>query len=136
MHYYLKLEIMLIWKHKKYLFCNIWLSPKPFLYCLGSKYQYSKDIDHSSEKNSSILNNELQKPMILFKATNIMKFDVKITLENILFFVGKSINKQVPSTFYDWFTLSGNLLKKVSVLTPLLLLVILYLHYLTIMLSF
>ena len=74
--------------------------------------------------------------MILFKATNIMKFDVKITLENIIFFVGKSINKQVPSTFYDWFTLSGNLLKKVSVLTPLLLMVILYLHYLTIMLSF
>ena len=37
-----------------------------------------------------------------------MKFGDKITLENILF-ISKSINRQVPSIFNDWFTFSGNL---------------------------
>ena len=31
-----------------------------------------------------------------------------MTLENVLF-VNKSINRQVPPTFYDWFTFSGDL---------------------------
>ena len=44
----------------------------------------------------------------LFSSNNILKFGGKITLENI-FFVSKSINMQVPSLFYDWFTFSGNL---------------------------
>ena len=44
----------------------------------------------------------------LFSSNNILKFGDKITLENI-FFVSKSINKQVSSTFSDWFTFSGNL---------------------------
>ena len=46
----------------------------------------------------------------LFSSNNILKFDDKITLENILF-DSKSINRQVPSVFYDWFTFSGNLHK-------------------------
>ena len=44
----------------------------------------------------------------LFSSNNILKFGDKITLENILF-VNKSINRQVPSIFYDWFKFSGNL---------------------------
>ena len=44
----------------------------------------------------------------LFSENNILKFIDKITLENILF-VNKSINRQVPPIFYDWFTFSGNL---------------------------
>ena len=45
---------------------------------------------------------------LLFSSKNILKFGDKITLENILF-VSKSINRQVPSIFNDWFTFSGNL---------------------------
>ena len=37
-----------------------------------------------------------------------MKFGDKITLENI-YFVSKSINRQVPSIFYDCFIFSGDL---------------------------
>ena len=44
----------------------------------------------------------------LCSSNNILKFGDKITLQNILF-VSKSINKQVPSIFYDWFIFSGNL---------------------------
>ena len=44
----------------------------------------------------------------LFSKNNILKFSYKITLENILF-INKSINRQVPPTFYDWFTFSGDL---------------------------
>ena len=44
----------------------------------------------------------------LFSSNNILKLGDKITLENIPF-VSKSINMQVPSIFYDWFTFSGNL---------------------------
>ena len=44
----------------------------------------------------------------LFSSNNILKFGDKITLENILF-ISKSINRQVPSIFNDWFTFSGNL---------------------------
>ena len=44
----------------------------------------------------------------LFFENNILKFIDKITLENILFF-NKSINRQVPPIFYDWFTFSGDL---------------------------
>ena len=44
----------------------------------------------------------------LFSENNILKFIDKITLENILF-VNKSINRQVSSIFYDWFTFSGDL---------------------------
>ena len=44
----------------------------------------------------------------LFSENNILKFTDKITLENILF-VNKSINRQVPPIFYDWFTFSGDL---------------------------
>ena len=44
----------------------------------------------------------------LFSENNILKFIDKITLVNILF-VNKSINRQVPPIFYDWFTFSGNL---------------------------
>ena len=43
-----------------------------------------------------------------FSENNILKFTDKITLENILF-VNKSINRQVPLIFYDWFTFSGDL---------------------------
>ena len=39
---------------------------------------------------------------------NILKSVDKFTLENILF-VSKSINRQVPPIFYDWFTFSGDL---------------------------
>ena len=46
----------------------------------------------------------------LFSENNILKFGVIVTLENILF-VNKSINRQVPHIFYDWFTFSGNLHK-------------------------
>ena len=44
----------------------------------------------------------------LFSSNNILKFGDKITLENILF-ISKSINRQVPSIFNDWFTFSRNL---------------------------
>ena len=44
----------------------------------------------------------------LFSSNNILKFGDKITLENVLF-ISKSINRQVPSIFNDWFTFSGNL---------------------------
>ena len=44
----------------------------------------------------------------LFSSNNILKLGDKISLENIIF-VSKSINRQVPSIFYDWFTFSGNL---------------------------
>ena len=44
----------------------------------------------------------------LFPSNNILKLGDKITLENILF-VSKSINRQDPSIFYNWFTFSGNL---------------------------
>ena len=44
----------------------------------------------------------------LFYLNNILKLRNKITLENIPF-ISKSINRQVPSIFYDWFTFSGNL---------------------------
>ena len=39
----------------------------------------------------------------LFSENNILKFNDKIALENLLF-VNKSINRQVPPMFYDWFT--------------------------------
>ena len=45
---------------------------------------------------------------LLFSSNNILKFCDKITLENILF-ISKSINRQVPSIFNDWFTFSRNL---------------------------
>ena len=45
---------------------------------------------------------------LLFFGNNILKFGDKITLENILF-INKSINRQMPPIFYDWFTFSGNL---------------------------
>ena len=48
-----------------------------------------------------------------FSSYNILKFGDKITLENIIF-VSKSINRQVPSIFYDWFTFSGNLHRYVT----------------------
>ena len=44
----------------------------------------------------------------LFSENTILKFTDKITLGNILF-VNKSINRQVPPIFYDWFTFSGDL---------------------------
>ena len=44
----------------------------------------------------------------LFSSNNILKFGNKITLENILF-ISKSISRQVPSIFNDWFTFSRNL---------------------------
>ena len=44
----------------------------------------------------------------LFSQNNILKFIDKITLENKLF-VNKSINRQVPPIFYDWFIFSGDL---------------------------
>ena len=44
----------------------------------------------------------------LFSENNISKFGDIITLENILF-VNKSINRQVPPMFYDWFTFPENL---------------------------
>ena len=47
-------------------------------------------------------------PSPLFSSNNILKFGDKISLENILF-ISKSINRQIPSIFYDWFTFSGNL---------------------------
>ena len=43
----------------------------------------------------------------IFSTNNIFKFGDKITLENIIF-VSKSIKRQVPSIFYEWFTFSGN----------------------------
>ena len=44
----------------------------------------------------------------LFSSNNVLKFGDKVTLENILF-ISKSINRQVCSIFFDWFTFSGNL---------------------------
>ena len=44
----------------------------------------------------------------LFSPNNILKFGDKFTLENIIF-VSKSISRQVPSIFYNWFTFSRNL---------------------------
>ena len=44
----------------------------------------------------------------LFSKNNILKFNDKTTLENILF-VNKAINRQVPPIFYDWVTFSGDL---------------------------
>ena len=51
---------------------------------------------------------QLSHSIPLFSEKNILKFIDKITLENILF-VNKSINKQVPLIFYDWFTFLGDL---------------------------
>ena len=53
-------------------------------------------------------NDQLFHSSALFSSNNILKFGDKITLQNILF-ISKSINRQVPSIFYDWFTFSGNL---------------------------
>ena len=47
-------------------------------------------------------------PSPLFSSNNILKLGDKISLENILF-ISKSINRQIPSIFYDWFIFSGNL---------------------------
>ena len=44
----------------------------------------------------------------LFSSNNILKFDEKITIGNILF-VSKTINRQVIPILYAWFTFSGNL---------------------------
>ena len=44
----------------------------------------------------------------LFSENNLSKFGDKITLQNILF-NNKSVNRQVPPIFYDWFTFSENL---------------------------
>ena len=44
----------------------------------------------------------------LFSLNNILKFGDKITLENTIF-ISKSINRQVCSSFNDWFTYSRNL---------------------------
>ena len=44
----------------------------------------------------------------LFSLNNILKFGDKITLENIIF-ISKSINRQAPFIFNDWFTYSRNL---------------------------
>ena len=44
----------------------------------------------------------------LLSENNIFQFYDKITLENIVF-IHKSIDRQVPSIFYDWFTFSGDL---------------------------
>ena len=44
----------------------------------------------------------------LFSSNSILKFGGKITVENIIF-VSKSISKQVPFIFIDWFTFLGNL---------------------------
>ena len=44
----------------------------------------------------------------LFSENNILKFTDKTTLQNILF-VNKSINRQSPPIFDDWFTFSGDL---------------------------
>ena len=52
--------------------------------------------------------NQLFHSSPLFSSNNILKLSDKITLENILF-VSKSINRQVPSIFCDWFTFSGNI---------------------------
>ena len=46
----------------------------------------------------------------LFSSNNILKIGDKITLENIIF-ISKSITRQVPSIFNDWFTFSENLHK-------------------------
>ena len=43
-----------------------------------------------------------------FFSNNILKFGDKIILEDILF-VSKSVNRQAPSVFYDWFIFSENL---------------------------
>ena len=51
---------------------------------------------------------QLFQSSLLFSENSFLKFIDKITLENVLF-VNKSINKQVPLTFYDWFTFSGDL---------------------------
>ena len=53
-------------------------------------------------------NNQLFHSSPLFSENNILKFIDKITLENI-FFVNKSINRQVPPIFFDWFTFLGDL---------------------------
>ena len=44
----------------------------------------------------------------LFSSNNILEFGNKIALENILF-ISKSVNRQVPSIFNDWFTFARNL---------------------------
>ena len=53
-------------------------------------------------------NDQLSHSSPLFSENNILKFIDKISLENILFF-NKSINRQVPPIFYDWFTFPGDL---------------------------
>ena len=51
---------------------------------------------------------QLSYSLPLFSSNNILKFDEKITIENMLF-VSKTINRQVTPIFYAWFTFSGNL---------------------------
>ena len=51
---------------------------------------------------------QLSYSLPFFSSNNILKFDEKITIENILF-VSKTINRQVTPIFYAWFTFSGNL---------------------------
>ena len=79
------------------------------MYCLGWKHYYSKEIDLFQKKALCMMNfkDQLFQSSPLFSSNNILKFGDKITLENIIF-VRKSINTQVPSIFYDWFTFSGN----------------------------
>ena len=52
---------------------------------------------------------QLFHPSPFFCKNSILKIGDKITLENILF-VNKSIKRQIPAVFYDWFTFSGDLL--------------------------
>ena len=81
------------------------------MYCLGSMYFHTvRRLFIVQKKALRIMNfkDKLFHSSLRFFLNNILKFGDKIILEDI-FSVSKSINRQAPSVFYDWFIFSGNL---------------------------
>ena len=80
------------------------------MYCLGSNINTVRRLIILQKKALQIINFKgwLFHSSPLFSSNNILKFGNKITLENIIF-ISKSINRQLPSIFYDSLTFSGNL---------------------------
>ena len=95
---------------KKYLLSNIWISLKLLMCCLSPNINTVRRLIILQKNVLWIMNfkNQLFHLNPLFSSNNILKFGDKITLENILF-LSESINREVPSIVYDWFTFSGSL---------------------------
>ena len=85
-----------------------------FLYGSGLRHQNINTVNRLNILQKKALRTmnfkgQLFHPSPFFCKNSILKIGDKITLENILF-VNKSIKRQIPAVFYDWFTFSGDLL--------------------------